>query len=268
MTAHVKPLRATALTTLPTPEICLRLTRRRAKQHNHKSGPKALVGGLWPAFRVKQCTGHVDKAGSLRRIRHCSPRRTSSTWVPPARQRRGSSSPGCRELSSFEDRAPRSLERTSQDQATRFPVELPRGASQPRPALHEWHQMLAQASSGDRSISVPTPAALAICSGEPHVSRETTRDRGTYGLRFHKGAHICGQPLSVGEVQSTELYTTVDKLRSALWPAPMARDHPPVRGRRGAGEGAAEGRGRQVRPHREHRTELTHIASMADPCVL
>lgn len=132
--------------------------------------------------------------GSLRRIRHCSPRRTSSTWVPPARQRRGSSSPGCRELSSFEDRAPRALERTSQDQATRFPVELPRGASQPRPALHEWHQMLAQASSGDRSISVPTPAALAICSGEPHVSPETTRHRGTYGLRFHKGAHICGQP--------------------------------------------------------------------------
>lgn len=206
--------------------------------------------------------------GSLRRIRHCSPRRTSSTWVPPARQRRGSSSPGCRELSSFEDRAPRALERTSQDQATRFPVELPRGASQPRPALHEWHQMLAQASSGDRSISVPTPAALAICSGEPHVSRETTKDRGTYGLRFHKGARICGQPLSVGEVQSTELYTTVDKLRSALWPAPMARDHPPVRGRRRAGEGDAEGRVRQVRPHRVHRTELTHIASMADPCVL
>ena len=31
--------------------------------------------------------------GSLRRIRHCSPRRTPSTWVPPARQRRGNSSP-------------------------------------------------------------------------------------------------------------------------------------------------------------------------------
>ena len=61
--------------------------------------------------------------GSLRRIRHCSPLRTSSTWVPPARQRRGSSSPRCRELSSFEDRAPRALERTSQDRATRFPVE-------------------------------------------------------------------------------------------------------------------------------------------------
>lgn len=156
--------------------------------------------------------------GSLRRIRHCSPRRTSSTWIPPARQRRGSSSPGCRGLSSFEDRAPRALERTSQDQATRFPVELPRGASQPRPALNEWHQMLAQASSGDRSISVPTPAALAICSGEPHVSRETTRDRGTYGLRFHKGAHICGQPLSVGECspQSCTQRWTSSVLHSGL----------------------------------------------------
>ena len=206
--------------------------------------------------------------GSLRRIRHCSPRRTPSTWIPPARQRRDNSSPGSRGLSSFEDRAPRALERTSQDQATRFPVELPRGASQRRPALHEWHQMLSQASSGDRSISVSTPEALAICSGEPHVSRETMRDRGTYGLRFHKGAHICGRPLSDGEVQSTELYTTVDKLRSALWPAPMVRDHPPVRGRRGAGEEAAEGRRRQARPHRAHRAELTHIPSMADPCLL
>lgn len=78
---------------------------------------------------------------------------------------------------------------------------------------------------------------LTICSGQPHVSRETTRNGGTYGLRFHRGAHNCGQPLSDGEAQSTELCTTVDKHRSALWPAPMARDHPPVRARQGLGRG-------------------------------
>lgn len=168
--------------------------------------------------------------GSLRRIRHWSSRQTCSTWVPPTRQRRGSPSPGSGGLFSFEDHSPRALECTSQDQATRFPVELQSGASQPKPALHEWLQMLAQETSGERSIPAPTAEATRDLSGEPHVSRETTRDRGTYGLRFHRGAHNCGQPLSDGGTQSTELCTTVDKLRSALWPAPMAREHAPVRG--------------------------------------
>ena len=125
---------------------------------------------------------------------------------------------------------PRALECTSQHQETRFPVELQRRASQPKPALHERHQMLAQAPSGERSISAPTAEAPRDLSGVPHVSRETTRAGGTYGLRFHRGAHNCGQPLSDGGTQSTELCTTVDKLRSALWPAPMAREHAPVRG--------------------------------------
>lgn len=109
-------------------------------------------------------------------------------------------------------------------------MELKSGASQPKPALHEWHQMLAQAPSGERSISAPTAEATRDLSGVPHVSRETTRGRGTYGLRFHRGAHNCGQPLSDGGTQSTALCTTVDKLRSALWPTPMARKHAPVLG--------------------------------------
>lgn len=98
--------------------------------------------------------------GALRQIRNWSPRQTGSTWEPQARQRRGSPSPGSGGLSSCEDHPSRALECSSQDHSTRFPVELHRGASQPKPALHKWHHLLAQASCGTRSISAPTAEAV------------------------------------------------------------------------------------------------------------
>lgn len=135
---------------------------------------KASVGGLWPAFRVKQCTGQGDMTGSLRRIRHWSSRQTCSTWVPPARQRRGSASPGSGGVFSFEDHPPRALECTSQDQATRFPVELPRErVSRSRRCMNGFicsRRKPQESGASQRRLLRP----LTICSGEPHVSRETT----------------------------------------------------------------------------------------------
>lgn len=119
-----------------------------------------MVGGLRPAFRVKQSGGQGGMTGALRRTRHSFPRQSSSTWEPQARQRRGSPSPGSGGLSSCEDHPPRALECSSQDHSTRFPVELHRGGSQPKPALHKRHHMLAQASCGTRSISAPTAEAV------------------------------------------------------------------------------------------------------------
>lgn len=149
-----------------------------------------------------------------------------------------------------------------------FPWNSPRGASRPRPALHEWHQMLAQVSSGERSIPAPTAESAhdlqraATCFPRNHEERRHVRT-----------------PLPQG---CTQLWTTTLRRRSAVHrvvhnggQAPLSTlactdgtRSSPGTSATGAGEGAAEGRGRQVRPHRVHRTELTHIASMADPCVL
>lgn len=46
----------------------------------------------------------------------------------------------------FEDHVPRALECRSQEWMARFPVEPHMGASQTKPALHEGHQVFAQAS--------------------------------------------------------------------------------------------------------------------------
>lgn len=198
--------------------------------------------------------GHCDGFG-------IDPPQTGSTWEPQARQGQGGPSPGSGGLSSFVDHPPRALERSSQDQATRFPVELHRGASQPRPALHEWHQMLAQESCGTRSIFAPTAEAV---ENLPRGARCFPRN--------HEEKRHLLTPLPQGCIQ---LWTSVARWRSAVHrvmhnggQSPLSTlacvDGTGSTPRCGLMRGCG-GNGRRVRPHRVHRPEMTHAALMADP---